>query len=203
MKKVLNFTVWLALISIAPVLNAQEEEVKPGIGRGDLESQFNYMIFQSEQAENYRVIRSWWLYNVRNQMVDTLKAFHRNVDSLEQIIFASSQKIDTLSSTISGLESNLATVKDQRDNIQFIGMSLTKGAYKNMVWVIIGILSLLIVVFYVMYRRSNVVTSRSIANLEETKAEYEDYKKKALLREQQQMRRMYDEVLKYKNQMKQ
>jgi DNA mismatch repair ATPase MutS len=47
------------------------------------------------------------------------------------------------------------------------------------------------------------VTSKTKSDLNEIKDEYEDYRKRALVREQEVVRELYDEILKYKNKLKQ
>ncbi len=179
--------------------NVYSQNERPGIGRGSLESQFNYLIYQSEAQDNYRLVRSWWLYNIKNQVDDSLQLMHGNIDSLSQVIINLDSKIDTLNSSLASVKSDLSSVSEVKDQIEVFGLVLQKNIYNIIMWSLAGILTFALLIFIVMFKRSHVVTREAKNDLAEVKEEFEAFRKRALEREREVTRKLYDEVLKYKN----
>lgn len=191
-------TLTIAMMTVYSICSYSQER---GIGKGSLDDQFNYMIYSSEKADNYRIVRSWWMFNIKNQIGDTIQVYKDSLSVLDSMLQVSYVSVDTIQKSNKVLSSKLKNLNDQVDEINFLGVSFLKNSFKSIVWIVWGVFAFLLLVFIVLYKRSNVITTSSIERLEETKTEFEEFKKKALIREQQQMRKMYDEVLKYKNQL--
>ena len=199
---VLHTFILLSVLRISDI-NAQSTTQRPGIGRGSLESQFNYMIYESEKVENNRIVKSWWMYNIKNQVNDTLTMYHDSISYLIDSLVVLNTNIDTLNHALSGVHLALNTVTKERDTIKLLGITLNKKLYKSIMWTIIGFLVFALVMFIILFKRSNIVTVRSKNDLQELKEEFESFRKKSLVREQQLVRKLYDEVLKYKNKVQQ
>ena len=193
----------LAIVLFGLKMNAQSVAEKPGIGKGNLYSQFNYIIYQSDKQEDYRVVKGWWLYNIRNQVKDSITQLQDSIIYFQQTLNNSVQKIDSLTNVLAKTNQSLTNVTDQKNSILLFGISIDKNVYKSIIWSLIVVLAILLIVFILLFKRSNVVTVRSKNDLSEVREEFEAFRKKALVREQQLVRNMYDEVLKYKNKIKQ
>jgi ABC-type oligopeptide transport system substrate-binding subunit len=76
---------------------------------------------------------------------------------------------------------------------------MDKIVYNSILWLIIAALLAILLTFIVLFKRSNAITLRTKSELIETRNEYEDYRKRNLVREQQIVRQLYDEILKYKS----
>jgi hypothetical protein len=65
-------------------------------------------------------------------------------------------------------------------------------------WGIIGVLTILWLIFTYRFRASNAITKEAKIKLAETEQEFEEHRKRALEREQQVRRKLQDEINKNK-----
>ncbi|MGB6150523.1 MAG: tRNA (guanine-N1)-methyltransferase, partial [Pricia sp.] len=110
-------------------------------------------------------------------------------------------------STISSLEkkledttNSLAAVTEEKDNMSFLGIAVSKGTYNAILWTVIAGLLILLLFFIYKFRNSNILTQEAKTNLSELETEYEDHRRRALEREQKISRQLQDEINKYKKQ---
>jgi hypothetical protein len=184
-------------------LAAQETAEKPGIGRGSIESQFNYVLYRSEKVEDYKMVRSWWLYSLKSQVLDTLKILHQNLEDAQSLISAKDKEIGSLAAAVDNAGKKLETTIKEKDSMSLLGLKTSKKIYNGITWIIILALLVFLSVFVLLFKKSNSVTLTLKSELNESKAEFEEYRKRALVREQQVVRELYDEILKYKSKLKQ
>jgi hypothetical protein len=187
-------TIWLSTSGI--VLFSQE---KPSIGKGSIESQFNYVLYRSEKYEDYKMVKSWWLYTLKAQVLDTLKALHENLRDTQNLLSAKNTEINSLVTDMKSLNDELNIALKEKSSMKLLGIRMDKIVYNSILWLIIAALLAILLTFIVLFKRSNAITLRTKSELIETRNEYEDYRKRNLVREQQIVRQLYDEILKYKS----
>ena len=103
------------------------------------------------------------------------------------------EEIANLEGELKTTQQNLQQVTEEKDNIVFLGMPLTKGTYMAMMWGIVAILILALVFFIYKFKNSNAVTKEAKKRLDDTEKEFDTYKKKALEKEQRLGRLLQDE----------
>ena len=87
----------ISLLSSSRIdIYSQEASVQPSIGRGSIESQFNYVLYRSEKFEDYKMVKAWWLYTLKAQVLDTMKAFHADFRDTQNLLSAKNAEIDSL-----------------------------------------------------------------------------------------------------------
>ncbi len=184
-------------------INAQETNNKPTIGKGSIEGQFNYVIYKSDKQDNSRLVKSWWLYTLKKQVEDSLNALHIKLTESEKLSSKKSSKIDTLNASLSTINAKLKSVNAEKDSIKLLGINMNKKMYNNIMWTIIAILVIVLFIFIALFKRSHAVTSKTKQRLNEVKDEFEEFRKLALEGKQKAVREVYDELLKYKNKVRQ
>ena len=97
------------------------------------------------------------------------------------------------------LNNELDIALKEKSSMKLLGIKMEKIIYNSILWLIIAGLLVVLLTFVLLYKRSNTVTVRIKSELTETRNEYEEYRKRALVREQQIVRQLYDEILKYKS----
>ena len=192
-----SIIIWLSSSGI--ILYSQETPQKPSIGRGSIESQFNYVIYRSEKYEDYKLVKSWWLYTLRSQVLDTLKALHENLGDTQNLLAVKNTEIDSLIAAMQTVNNELDIALKEKSSMKLLGIKMNKIVYNSILWLIIAALLVILLTFVLLFKRSNAVTARTKSELTETRNEYEDYRKRTLVREQQIVRELYDEILKYKS----
>ena len=69
----------MAAVLFINTVSAQEaEEVKPSLDNGTLKSQYNYLIEESNDFQEYKVIKKVWVAKFEKSLNDSLEAFEQN-----------------------------------------------------------------------------------------------------------------------------
>ena len=190
----------ISLLSSSRIdIYSQEASVQPSIGRGSIESQFNYVLYRSEKFEDYKMVKAWWLYTLKAQVLDTMKAFHADFRDTQNLLSAKNAEIDSLKKVKQTLNNELDIALKEKSSIKLLGIKTDKVVYNSIMWFIIAALLVFLFIIIILYKRSDAVTASTKSELTEAREEYEDYRKRTLVREQQIVRELYDEILKYKN----
>lgn len=195
-----SITICLATPGI--LLFSQETPGRPSIGKGSIESQFNYVLYKSEKYEDYKLVKSWWLYTLRTQVLDTLKALHENFSDTQNLLSVKNTEIDSLIAVMQDINNELDIALKEKSSMKLLGIKMDKIIYNSILWLIIAALLVSLLIFIILFKRSNAITVRTKSELAETRNEFEEHRKRTLIREQQIVRQLYDEILKYKSKLK-
>ncbi len=197
--QLITFGIITLLASSRTEIYPQETVVKPSIGRGSIESQFNYVLYRSEKYEDFKMVKAWWLYTLKAQVLDTLKTLHADFRDTLNLLSVKKAEIDSLKKAKQALNNELEVALKEKSSINLLGIKTDKVVYNGIMWFMVAVLLVFLIIFVLLYKRSHTVIAGTKTELAETREEYEDYRKRALVREQQVVRELYDEILKYKN----
>ncbi|SDE67323.1 hypothetical protein SAMN05421636_106325 [Pricia antarctica] len=180
----------------------QEEEVS--LERGPIDSQFEFVYKQSgnyrADGKRYEVVRTISLDQLRQNVLDTLSGFNTRAAELKATIAGHESTITSLEKKLEDTTNSLAVVTEEKDNMSFLGIAVSKGTYNAILWTVIAGLLILLLFFIYRFRNSNILTQEAKTNLSELETEYEDHRRRALEREQKISRQLQDEINKYKKQ---
>lgn len=194
----LKILLTLLLFSNLLVSNAQENNVKSPLSEGSINEQFDYVIEKSNRYQEYKVIKTNWLYTLKSNTLDSVQAFQNQLKETNKIISEQSREIETLKRNLEKTNSSLDQVNLEKNSMSLFGMQLSKNSYNAIMWLIIGCLFILMLVFIYKFKNSNIITKQAKLALQETEEEFEEHRKRALEREQKVMRRLQDEINKQK-----
>ncbi len=148
-------------------------------GQNSLKEKYDNMIETTETYEQYKVIPRTRIDAFWAEVSDSLSRNNRTVYDLRQKIQEQQASITTSEAQVSDLSNQLSESLNQNDSINFLGISFSKVGYHLMVWLIIVALAVLGVISYLMFMRSNRVTTRVKKEHEELIAEFDAHKDKA------------------------
>lgn len=168
------FTI-LSLLLAAHISGAQDSL--------SLENKFKDMMSRYNTYERYKVIPITVLENFWSEVEDTVGNRNTTIDRLQARIDAQQEEIDTLQRRLTAIQSSLQESELKNETIEFLGIPFSKSGYHITVWVIIGILAVICLFVYYLYKRSNRVTTKIRRDFELLKNEFENHKDKS--REQQ------------------
>ena len=171
---------------------------KPFVDSGKIEQQFNYLIEKSNLFQDYRVIKLSWISTFRNRLTDSLKNLRGNIYTNSTLITEKTILIDSLNLQLKATNEKLTTALTEKNSFRFLGILVSKTTYDAIMWVIILILLTALVFLFLLYKRSFIVISQANKDLEETRLEFEDFRKKALKSKEDAVRVIFDELKKYK-----
>ena len=197
----MNLKTLISLIFLLNIYlsNAQNSSVETlSLNNGTIDNQFEFVIRKSNRYQEYKVVKTNWLYALKAHTLDSLNAVKEQLDNSKQIIDNQEKEIEVLKTNLSDTNSNLDKIKLEKDSMSLFGMQMTKTGSNILLWSLIGALLAFLLLFIYKYKNSNVITRNARLTLAETEEEFEAHRKRALEREQNVMRRLQDEINKQK-----
>ena len=173
----------------------QEEKQYPAT----IEGQFDELVDKSANWEKFKLVKKESIYTFKKSLLDSLSGQKTLLREKLDTISAQSSRIKELNLNIQNLQSELDKEKNRNDSIDFLGITIEKGVYSIIVWGIIMILAILLVVFIFRFTSSNSITRGALKDLEDLQNEYEEYRTKAIEREQKVRRQLQDEINKHRS----
>jgi hypothetical protein len=180
-------------------ISAQQTPVKPSIDKGSFESRFDYIIREATPMDDSKIVKAWWLYRLKTAVSDTIKVLNAEIAQNKIILTSKSAEIDSLKISLQSSGEQLNKVNDEKNNIRFIGIPMSKISYNSLMWTIIFSLSAVLIIIILLYKRSHLITAQTKTDLKELKEEFEAFRKRALEREEKIVRNYHDELNKYKS----
>ena len=173
----------------------QEEKQYPTT----IEGQFDELVDKSGNWEKFKLVKKESIYTFKKSLLDSLSGQKTLLREKLDTISAQSSRIKELNLNIQNLQSELDKEKNRNDSIDFLGITIEKGVYSIIVWGIIVVLTIFLVVFISRFTSSNSITRGALKALEDLQNEYEEYRTKAIEREQKVRRQLQDEINKHRS----
>lgn len=198
-KKLIFAPAFIALLSLflSSLLQAQNS-MPEALEEGTLEEQFNYLHERTRIYNNFRAIREDMFQKIRSNSNDSLEATKMEIARLEEQISGLDSLIASLESDLQQTNLELEQAIKNRDRLTFLGIPMHKVLYNSILWIIIGALAFLTVVFFLANRRNQILARRCRKDLEEIKEEFEAHRKKARERYEQAVVKHHNEMRKLK-----
>ena len=170
------------------------EEAKPTT----LEGVFQQLIDRSGAWQNFKMLDRGKLAAFQRSMTDSINGVRSQLVAEKQKVKENEATIKELNDKITEIQAALDQTKDQKDSVSFFGALVSKGLYNTIMWGIVVALASLLVLYIYKFSNGNVVTKKSINDLNELQEEYENYRKAAIEREQKVRRQLQDEINKHR-----
>jgi preprotein translocase subunit SecF len=168
---------------------AQNNETAP-----TLDEQFTNMINKSNKWEDFRVIKLRTLENFKSNVTDSIVKAKADFAAKDGEIIRQKEMINILETQLKNSHQMLEEISADKESITFLGVQVYKSTYKNTMWVLTGALSAMLLFFVYRFKRSNSVTQQIKDSLQEIQDEYNNYKKRAMEKEQKLARELQTEL---------
>jgi hypothetical protein len=183
--------------------NSENEDNKLSLNSGTLDNQFEYVLkksgkFIDERRQEYRVVKSFWLTDLKSHVLDSIKGIQKNLVNSQITLKAQAQEISDLKTSLDNTQSTLDKTKNEKDNMSLLGTEMSKGGYRTIMWSMMGILFALLLLFIYKFKNSNTITKDAKHVLSDLEDEFEEHRKIAVEREQKVRRQLQDEINKQK-----
>lgn len=159
-----------------------------------VENQFIKTYGKASNWKEYKMITRPDFQSLQKNIVDSVVALKKNIQSKQLKINEQEKSISTLNEKINGLTNNLNSSIDKENKISFIGIGMTKSSYNLILWSIITVLAITTVFFVLRFKNSNRLTKEAKTNLVEIEQEFEQHRKRSLEKEQKLRRQLQDEI---------
>jgi len=168
-------------------------------GETSIRGEFDRLYRVSTNYKEYKVINKEKILNLKQQVLDSSKASQNLLIEKNNLLKAA--KLDNKKNqdllTLSKL--TLETALKKENSISLFGIQLSKFIYNLLLWTLILLLLVLVIYLSFKFQKNNFLTKRAEQNLKNVEYEYEQYRKKALEREQKLRRTLQDEINKQRN----
>ena len=164
-----------------------------------VQDEFTRLIEESNNYQGYKVVDYDKLIELRNTTRSYISELKEEITVQQNTVDQQQDEIRQLKSELEETQQNLKKVSEEKDALMFLGMPFTKGAYKSMMWGIVGVLILILLILIFRFKSSNAATKEARIKLEETEREFDAYRTKALEKEQRLGRMLQDEKNKAAN----
>lgn len=158
-----------------------------------IDENFEELITTSNNFKGYKVVDTEQLTKLQKLTSSRIAELKEEIAASKEATSAHEAQVAQLRAELESMEAQLNAVTSEKDNISFMGMSLSKAGYNTTMWSIIGILVLALALFVVRFKRSHIHTQEARKNLNEMEKEFDAYRVKALEKEQRLGRLLQDE----------
>lgn len=173
-------------------LSAQETET-PQQKINTIPQQFEDLLESSNNYQDYKVVKLNSLIKLKSNTADSISGYKVQIADLQSQINSQQDEIKTLNNTLEETKTTLGETRAEKDSIYFLGMPMSKGGYMGMMWGIVAILTMALLFFIFRFKGSNAHTQEARKKLGDLEVEYDEYRKKALEKEQKMGRLLQDE----------
>lgn len=184
MKKILFASAFLFTVTTTVAQTSTESTI---------DEKFEELITTSNNFKGYKVVDTDQLTTLQQLTSNRIAELKEEIATSQENFKAQEAKVAGLQEELKAIEMQLNALTAEKDEIAFLGMSLSKAAYNNMVWSLVGVLVLALILFVVRFKRSNVHTTEARKNLAELEKEFDAYRAKSLEKEQRLGRLLQDE----------
>lgn len=162
-----------------------------------IDAEFTDLIENSNNFQTYKVVDKNKLDELQTKTAAYISGLKEEIATYEESLQEQKKNIAELNSEVESVRGQLQEVTAEKDAIVFLGMPFSKSSYQSIMWGIVGILVLALVLFVYRFQKSNSQTKEARKRLNDTEAEFESYRVKALEKEQRMGRLLQDEKNKH------
>ncbi len=158
-----------------------------------IDQQFTDVIEGSNNYQQFKVIEKTKMSQLQANTKERIDGLQSEIADLKKQISEQQAASSQVQMDLEGTQQDLEATRGEKDSIKFFGNPMKKGAYQLMMWGIVALLLLGLLFFIYRFRSSNVLTKEAQHRLDETEAEFDEYRRKALEKEQKLGRQLQDE----------
>lgn len=179
----------LSTLLLSYFTNAQESTTQDTT----IKDQFNETIDEAGNYQDYKVVKLVKLNELKSAAVKRINGLNDTITELQTTISDLESNIKNLSDQLNSTQTKVDELKDAKDSVSLLGISVDKFTYNLILWSIIAALLLFMVIFIFKYKNANEVTRAAQSNLSLVENELESYKRRSMEKEQQLSRQLMDE----------
>lgn len=158
-----------------------------------IETQFSNLIEKSNNFQDYKVVKKLDLDKLKTNTDTYILQLDNKIAGLEKEIAAENEAQSALEKALSASKSEVNNLDRQKDSISIMGFLLDKSIYNIIVWSIVAILSLILIILFLQFKKSNAITRQARMELATAEVELEELRRKSIEEKQRLGRQLQDE----------
>lgn len=189
----------IIILNLSGIYCAQAQTSTPEVlDTATLQQQLDYMEERMNIYNGYRAVRDDIFLKMNKNSLDSLSAAKRDISQLEASLTTTQSDMASLQKTLQQTSEDRDLAIKNKNSMSFIGIQMNKALYNSILWIIILALVALLIILFLMFKRSFVVTRQTTKDLEEIKEEFESYRQQSRERYEKLVVQHHQEVLKLK-----
>ncbi len=157
--------------------------------KGNLMEQKQFITENSFVKGSYISTKTEWLNKFHTHILDS-------INRLKTELTVSKQQATTVLNENNALKSEVSQNEEmllKKDTISFLGIPMSKIAYKSIMWILVILLAAGFGYYVYKFKNSHVLTKAAIQRYEELEEEFKESRSRSLEREQLLNRKLFDE----------
>jgi hypothetical protein len=163
-----------------------------------LEEQLDYIQERTRIYNDYRAVREDLFQRMKNNTMDTVNQARTVIGELRQELEQAEQEIEALNADLERVREERDEAIRTKDSLSFLGIQMNKILYNTIMWVLVLVLLGLAGILFLLFKRSHVVTLQTKKELDNTKEEFETYRKNAREKYEKLVVSHHNEIMKLK-----
>lgn len=176
----------------------QTDSGSPATMNGSLDQQFEYVLQKSNNFQEYKVVKKDFLLLLKKNSIDSSNRFKKELIAIKEQVASHDNEVKILKDTLATTKVELEKLQSAQNNILFLGAPVSKTNYNLIMWGIVAVLLLLVFVILFQMKSAKSVAKEAKEAIDKMEKEFDDYKQKALEKEQKLGRQLQDEINKHK-----
>lgn len=163
-----------------------------------LREQLDYIQERTRIYNDYRAIREDIFQKMKSNAIDSISQARTVIAGLNEELEESSREIEALNTDLQKAREERDRAIRTKDSLSFLGIQMNKAIYNSIMWIIVLGLAVLAALLFLLFKRTRVVTLQTRKELEETREEYESYRKTAREKYEKLVVSHHNEIMKLK-----
>lgn len=166
--------------------------------KGSLEEQKDYLTERMNIYNGYRAVRDDIFLKMLKNGLDSLNNAKNQISGLNELVGQKDSEIKDLNSKLEKTKENLDEAVENRDSLTFIGIPMAKTLYNVILWgIIVGLVAVLVIIG-LWLKRNRIIMHQTRKDLEDTKEDFEAFRKSAREKSEQMVINHFNEIKKLK-----
>jgi preprotein translocase subunit SecF len=158
----------IIILNLSGTYCAQAQTSTPEVlDTATLQQQLDYMEERMNIYNGYRAVRDDIFLKMNKNSLDSLSAAKRDISQLEASLTTTRSDMASLQKTLQQTSEDRDLAIKNKNSMSFIGIQMNKALYNSILWIIILALVALLIILFLMFKRSFVVTRQTTKDLEE------------------------------------
>lgn len=199
MRKILNKTGTVVIFLLTIVATTLAQDGLPEVFKeGTISEQLQYLNERTRIYENYRAIREDMYRSVSRNTLDTLARSKSRIAALMAQTNTLDNRIDSLNKRLEAMALELEEKTRTKNSIRVIGIDVNKTTYNSVMWILVAALIFLLVIGYLTFRVNRTITVGTKKDLNDLKAEFEQYRTQSRLEREKMAIEHFNEMKRFK-----
>lgn len=186
-------------LAISNIHSAIAQYVTPAIlDSATVKSQLDYIQERTRIYNDFRAIREDIFLKMKGNVLDSLDVAKLDIATLNSKLTENSFQIETLNTDLNRTKNERDDAIRNKDSLSFLGIQMNKALYSTIVWLIILGLVGVVVILFLLYKRTRMVTVQTKKELEAIIEDYETHRKTSREKHEKLVVNHHHEIMKLK-----